>query len=59
MKFLSSLDDVHHHDLKLKSAYVHVVADAATSVLAIALAVCRRWPNGMAQFVSPKSHRQV
>jgi len=54
MKFLSSLDDVHHHDLKLKSAYVHVVADAA-----IALAVFRRWPNGMAQFVSPKSHRQV
>jgi cation diffusion facilitator family transporter len=26
----------HHHDLNLKSAYVHVVADAATSVLAIA-----------------------
>lgn len=25
----------HHHDLNLKSAYVHVVADAATSVLAI------------------------
>jgi cation diffusion facilitator family transporter len=28
--------DHHHHDLNLKSAYVHVVADAATSVLAIA-----------------------
>ena len=26
----------HHHDLNLKSAYIHVVADAATSVLAIA-----------------------
>jgi cation diffusion facilitator family transporter len=26
----------HHHDLNLKSAYVHVLADAATSVLAIA-----------------------
>ena len=25
----------HHHDLNLKSAYIHVVADAATSVLAI------------------------
>ena len=30
-------DDHHHHgDLNLKSAYIHVVADAATSVLAIA-----------------------
>ncbi|MBC3935431.1 CDF family Co(II)/Ni(II) efflux transporter DmeF [Undibacterium rugosum] len=28
--------DEHHHDLNLKSAYVHVIADAATSVLAIA-----------------------
>ena len=27
--------DGHHHDLNLRSAYVHVVADAATSVLAI------------------------
>jgi cation diffusion facilitator family transporter len=26
----------HHHDLNLKSAYLHVMADAATSVLAIA-----------------------
>lgn len=25
----------HHHDLNLKSAYMHVIADAATSVLAI------------------------
>lgn len=25
----------HHHDLNLKSAYLHVIADAATSVLAI------------------------
>lgn len=29
----------HHHDLNLKSAYVHVVADATTSVLAIAALV--------------------
>ncbi len=29
-------DHGHHHDLNLKSAYVHVIADAATSVLAIA-----------------------
>jgi cation diffusion facilitator family transporter len=28
--------DHRHHDLNLKSAYVHVIADAATSVLAIA-----------------------
>jgi cation diffusion facilitator family transporter len=28
--------DHHHHDLNLKSAYLHVLADAATSVLAIA-----------------------
>lgn len=27
--------DSHHHDLNLKSAYIHVIADAATSVLAI------------------------
>ncbi|NCS61685.1 MAG: CDF family Co(II)/Ni(II) efflux transporter DmeF [Rhodoferax sp.] len=27
--------DHHHHDLNLKSAYLHVIADAATSVLAI------------------------
>ncbi len=29
----------HHHDLNLKSAYVHVIADAATSVAAIAALV--------------------
>lgn len=29
----------HHHDLNLKSAYMHVIADAATSVLAIAALV--------------------
>lgn len=29
-------DHHHHHDLNLKSAYVHVIADAATSVAAIA-----------------------
>lgn len=28
-------DHPHHHDLNLKSAYLHVIADAATSVLAI------------------------
>ena len=28
----------HHHDLNLRSAYLHVIADAATSVLAIAAA---------------------
>lgn len=28
-------EEHHHHDLNLKSAYVHVIADAATSVLAI------------------------
>ncbi len=32
-------DHHHHHDLNLKSAYVHVIADAATSVLAIAALV--------------------
>ena len=29
-------DHHHHHDLNLKSAYIHVIADAATSVAAIA-----------------------
>ena len=29
-------EPVHHHDLNLKSAYIHVIADAATSVAAIA-----------------------
>ena len=29
-------DGGHHHDLNLRSAYIHVIADAATSVLAIA-----------------------
>lgn len=28
-------DHGHHHDLNLKAAYLHVIADAATSVLAI------------------------
>ena len=31
----SAQHDAHHHDLNLKSAYLHVIADAATSVLAI------------------------
>jgi cation diffusion facilitator family transporter len=33
----------HHHDLNLRSAYLHVVADAATSVLAIAALVGGRF----------------
>jgi len=35
----------HHHDLNLKSAYVHVLADAATSVLAI-VALAGGWMLG-------------
>jgi cation diffusion facilitator family transporter len=35
----------HHHDLNLKSAYVHVIADAATSVLAI-VALSGGWLYG-------------
>lgn len=35
----------HHHDLNLKSAYVHVIADAATSVLAI-VALAGGWFYG-------------
>jgi cation diffusion facilitator family transporter len=39
-------DDHHHHDdLNLKSAYIHVIADAATSVLAIA-ALAGGWMFG-------------
>lgn len=30
----------HHHDLNLRSAFIHVVADAATSVLAILALLC-------------------
>ena len=37
----------HHHDLNLKSAYFHVVADAATSVLAI-IALGGGWLYGWA-----------
>jgi len=37
----------HHHDLNLKSAYIHVLADAATSVLAIA-ALAGGWLYGWA-----------
>jgi cation diffusion facilitator family transporter len=39
--------DHHHHDLNLKSAYLHVVADAATSVAAIA-ALAGGWWLGWA-----------
>jgi cation diffusion facilitator family transporter len=35
----------HHHDLNLKSAYVHVLADAATSLMAIA-ALAGGWLYG-------------
>lgn len=35
----------HHHDLNLKSAYLHVIADAATSVLAI-IALGGGWMYG-------------
>ena len=35
----------HHHDLNLKSAYLHVIADAATSVLAI-VALVGGWIYG-------------
>ena len=37
----------HHHDLNLQSAYVHVIADTATSVLAIA-ALAGGWLFGWA-----------
>lgn len=37
----------HHHDLNLKSAYLHVIADAATSVLAI-VALVGGWLYGWA-----------
>ena len=38
-------DHEHHHDLNLKSAYLHVIADAATSVLAI-IALIGGWMYG-------------
>lgn len=38
-------DHHHHHDLNLKSAYTHVVADAATSILAI-VALAGGWFYG-------------
>jgi cation diffusion facilitator family transporter len=37
----------HHHDLNLRSAYLHVIADAATSVLAI-VALIGGWIYGWA-----------
>lgn len=39
--------DHHHHDLNLRSAYLHVIADAATSVLAI-VALAGGWFYGWA-----------
>jgi cation diffusion facilitator family transporter len=38
-------DHEHQHDLNLKSAYIHVIADAATSVLAI-VALLAGWMYG-------------
>lgn len=38
-------DHAHKHDLNLKSAYIHVIADAATSVLAI-IALVGGWIYG-------------
>ncbi len=40
-----SNDHTHQHDLNLKSAYLHVIADAATSVLAI-IALIGGWLYG-------------
>ena len=40
-------DQHHHYDLNLKSAYLHVIADAATSVAAIA-ALAGGWLLGLA-----------
>ena len=37
-----SAHDTHHHDLNLRAAYIHVLADAATSLLAI-LALSLGW----------------
>ncbi len=39
--------DHHHHDLNLKSAYLHVIADAVTSLLAI-VALAGGWLYGWA-----------
>jgi cation diffusion facilitator family transporter len=40
-----SHEDHHHHDNNLRAAYVHVLADAATSVLAIAALVIAMYSN--------------
>lgn len=40
-------DHEHHHDLNLKAAYLHVIADAATSILAI-VALVGGWIYGWA-----------
>jgi len=40
-----AVSSAHHHDLNLKSAYVHVIADAATSVLAV-IALVGGWIYG-------------
>jgi cation diffusion facilitator family transporter len=38
-------DHEHHHDHNLKAAYVHVIADAFTSVLAIVALLCGKYLN--------------
>jgi cation diffusion facilitator family transporter len=38
-------DEAHHHDLNLRAAYIHVLADAVTSMLAI-LALSLGWSFG-------------
>ena len=38
-------DEAHHHDLNLRAAYIHVLADAVTSLLAI-LALSLGWAFG-------------
>lgn len=43
-RLLGNHHDEHHHDHNLRAAYVHIIADAVTSVLAlIALVVGRSW----------------
>ena len=48
-----------HHDNNLRAAYVHVLADAATSLLAIlALAACAGWVWGIWYLRSARRHRR-
>jgi len=36
-------DSAHHHDLNLRAAYIHVLTDALTSILAIVALLCGLW----------------